>query len=51
MLDKSKSKINIKQWQIQDFPDWHKPQRWGRQPIILANFPQKLHETYQWKTK
>ena len=33
------------QWQIQDLPNsGRQPQRWERQPNILANFPGKLHE-------
>ena len=30
---------------IRDFPEkGRQPQRWGHQPVLLANFPQKLHE-------
>ena len=39
------SSHGAKQWPIQDFPEGVRQlQRWGRQPIIFANFPQKLHE-------
>ena len=32
------------QWWIEDFPEGGQLQRLGCQPIIFANFPQKLHE-------
>ena len=33
------------QWRIQDFPEDGAPiVKWGRQSIILPNFPPKLHE-------
>ena len=36
---------DTKQWRIQGFPEGVRQlQRWGRQPIIFANFPQKLHK-------
>ena len=34
----------MSQCRIQDFPDGHKPQMWGWEPIFLVYFPLKLHE-------
>ena len=36
---------NLKQWQIQDFPEGgHQPQRGGVANILFDRFSQKLHE-------
>ena len=44
LMPKPKNICDV-QWRIQDFPDGVRQlQKSGRQPIIFASFPQKLHE-------